>query len=377
MLCERFHKTLKHDILGGKANVRIDSLIQLLIRLTVETEEEREVMMERGVEEGRYRLQRHHKAHAWAVKRYSAQKQRIAVVGAGKWEVQDNDKVFHVQEHYCPCDEKFNNHCLRGECKACPYAFACNCTMDVKSGISCTHVHAALFLSLGRRSLASQPDVENSHVDDYHYSGDLHGSDEEDEIVEVVMVDEPETCSESFTTRHRSTDQRDHCRDIIQKMEMSYAATRTCAFTALKNPGDGLLEKMERAYHFMEEARKVMAGVAAEATGKENNAQLARRPDVSLVGRTQAFTPIRKLHKRSHLRRVEQAKRKKVDGIPDYLPSQMDACAVCLRAQPNVTSKDPNVNWVQCEACDEWFHFECVADTCPTDGTILEKVIEL
>ncbi|EYB81188.1 hypothetical protein Y032_0390g556 [Ancylostoma ceylanicum] len=343
MLCERFHKTLKHDILGGKANVRIDSLIQLLIRLTVETEEERE--MERGVEEGRYRLQRHHKAHAWAVKRYSAQKQRIAVVGAGKWEVQDNDKVFHVQEHYCPCDEKFNNHCLRGECKACPYAFACNCTMDVKSGISCTHVHAALlYAPSGRRSLASQPDVENSHVDDYHYSGDLHGSDEEDEIVEVVM---------------------------------SYAATRTCAFTALKNPGDGLLEKMERAYHFMEEARKVMAGVAAEATGKENNAQLARRPDVSLVGRTQAFTPIRKLHKRSHLRRVEQAKRKKVDGIPDYLPSQMDACAVCLRAQPNVTSKDPNVNWVQCEACDEWFHFECVADTCPTDGTILEKVIEL
>ncbi|EYC13355.1 hypothetical protein Y032_0044g938 [Ancylostoma ceylanicum] len=45
MLCERFHKTLKHDILGGKANVRIDSLIQLLIRLTVEAEEEREVMV--------------------------------------------------------------------------------------------------------------------------------------------------------------------------------------------------------------------------------------------------------------------------------------------------------------------------------------------
>lgn len=43
MLCERFHKTLKHDILGGKPNVRIDSLIQLLIGLTVETEEEREV----------------------------------------------------------------------------------------------------------------------------------------------------------------------------------------------------------------------------------------------------------------------------------------------------------------------------------------------
>lgn len=62
--------------------------------------------MERGVEEGRYRLQRHHKAHACAIEKYSDQQQRITVVGDGKWEVQDKDRVFHVQEHYCPCDEK-------------------------------------------------------------------------------------------------------------------------------------------------------------------------------------------------------------------------------------------------------------------------------
>ncbi|KAL6730158.1 hypothetical protein Aduo_001153 [Ancylostoma duodenale] len=91
----------------------------------------------------------------------------------------------------------------------------------------------------------------------------------------------------------------------------------------------------------MEEARKIMARVAVEATGERNNAQLASRADVSLVGRTQALTPIRKLHKRSHIRKAEQAKRKK-----------SDSCAVCLRATPNVTSKEPNVNWTQCGTCE-------------------------
>ncbi|EYB98597.1 hypothetical protein Y032_0130g1556 [Ancylostoma ceylanicum] len=43
-----------------------------------------------------------------------------------------------------------------------------------------------------------------------------------------------------------------------------------------------------------------MAGLATQTSGKENdenNVELARRPDVPLVGRTQALTPIRKLHK--------------------------------------------------------------------------------
>ncbi|KHJ88085.1 hypothetical protein OESDEN_12125 [Oesophagostomum dentatum] len=44
MLCERFHKRLKHDILEGKANVRIDSLINILISLVTEMEEDREIM---------------------------------------------------------------------------------------------------------------------------------------------------------------------------------------------------------------------------------------------------------------------------------------------------------------------------------------------
>ncbi|KIH62174.1 zinc finger, C2H2 type [Ancylostoma duodenale] len=49
----------------------------------------------------------------------------------------------------------------------------------------------------------------------------------------------------------------------------------------------------------------------------------------------------KKADKRSHIRKAEQAKRKK-----------SDSCAVCLRATPNVTSKEPNVNWTQCGTCE-------------------------
>ncbi|KHJ98101.1 hypothetical protein OESDEN_01911 [Oesophagostomum dentatum] len=47
MLCERFHKRLKHDILEGEANVRIDSLINILISFVMEMEEDREIMWKR------------------------------------------------------------------------------------------------------------------------------------------------------------------------------------------------------------------------------------------------------------------------------------------------------------------------------------------
>ncbi|RCN27602.1 hypothetical protein ANCCAN_26663 [Ancylostoma caninum] len=128
---------------------------------------------------------------------------------------------------------------------------------------------ALLYAPSGRRTVTSHQDAESSHANDDQFREERCSSDDEDEIVVVDIVDVPENCSEPVSTRPHSTDQRDHCRDIIQKMEMSYAATRTNAFTALRNPGDGLLEEMERSYHLMEEDRKIMARVAAEATGKE------------------------------------------------------------------------------------------------------------
>ncbi|KAK6749368.1 hypothetical protein RB195_001779 [Necator americanus] len=98
-------RAARHEILEGKANVRANRLLQLLIALTTEVEEERDIMKERELEEGRYKLQQHHKAHTLAVSRYCGQQQLVALAGPGTWEVKDNGNVC-VEEQYCPCDEK-------------------------------------------------------------------------------------------------------------------------------------------------------------------------------------------------------------------------------------------------------------------------------
>ncbi|KHJ85752.1 hypothetical protein OESDEN_14513 [Oesophagostomum dentatum] len=353
MLCERFHKTLKHDILEGKANVRIDSLLQLLINLTAEMEEERNIMMERGVEEGRYRLQQHHRSHAAAVKKYSSNQHLIAAVGIGLWKVKENGNIYHIQEHYCPCNEKNNNHFLRGECRACPYAFACNCTMDVKSGISCLHIHAALlYASSGRRTMSLYAGDELTAdvltVEDAPSTEDQeHNSDGEDLMEVEVVIEDDEPVND-------------------------YAAGRVCSLAVLNKADDNVSKALEKASYYMEEFRKLMAAVDNEVNGKENSQQLARRPDIPITGRPQGLTPIRKLHKRSHLRKAEQAKRKKVEGIPDYETDRRDACSVCLRKDPLTNTGSSQVFWIQCPKCENWMHTDCVDKTCPRDETLLE-----
>ncbi|KHJ77445.1 hypothetical protein OESDEN_22935, partial [Oesophagostomum dentatum] len=170
MLCERFHKALQHDIMEGKANVRIDSLLQILINLTVEKEESRIIMQ-------------HHRSHASAINKYCGREGLISNDGNGIWQVKDNNKVYHVQEQHCSCHEQdaMLVHMLSH-------------AMDVESGISCVHVHAAvLYGSNGRRvSIHSEdvPMIEHMHdenIQDEHFSGE---EEEEEEIEEVIVVDD-------------------------------------------------------------------------------------------------------------------------------------------------------------------------------------------
>ncbi|KAK5971996.1 hypothetical protein GCK32_016846 [Trichostrongylus colubriformis] len=90
MLIERFHRKLKHEVLGTKGNVRVDALLDALLTLVPDMQEEREIKMSRGLWEGRHRLQEQHKAHAIAIKMYF-----------------------------------------------------CDCQSDAKSGVSCVNIHAA------------------------------------------------------------------------------------------------------------------------------------------------------------------------------------------------------------------------------------------
>ncbi|KAK5986918.1 MULE domain-containing protein [Trichostrongylus colubriformis] len=79
MLIERFHRRLKHEVLGSKGNVRVDTLLDALVTLVPDMQEEREIKMSRGLWEGRHRLQEQHKAHALAIK-MSVRKFSIIIV---------------------------------------------------------------------------------------------------------------------------------------------------------------------------------------------------------------------------------------------------------------------------------------------------------
>ncbi|KAK6021389.1 hypothetical protein OSTOST_12938, partial [Ostertagia ostertagi] len=143
MLIERFHRRLKHEVLGTKGNVRVDTLLDALVMMVPDMEEERKIRMSRGVWEGRYRLKEQHRNHALAIKLYDKKRERVLCIGNGRWTVTDERGTHYIEQRTCICDSQLNNHCNKDNCGACPYGYTCDCQGDAKSGISCIHIHAA------------------------------------------------------------------------------------------------------------------------------------------------------------------------------------------------------------------------------------------
>ncbi|KAK6728305.1 hypothetical protein RB195_005755 [Necator americanus] len=132
-----------------------------------------------------------------------------------------------------------------------------------------------------------------------------------------------------------------------------YASVRESLFKVMRNPTAATRMGLEQAESKLKEFRKMIDDLAGNVEESENNVRLARRPEVPPVGRPQTLTPIRKLHKRAHLRKEEQAKRKPTLDIPDCAQDERDACA--------------------CPTCEDWMHTECINNVCPRDGTDLER----
>ncbi|WKY05890.1 hypothetical protein Q1695_006249 [Nippostrongylus brasiliensis] len=145
MLVERWHKRLKHEFVSGKHSIRVDALVNLLIRAPASMEEDRAIKMARGLKAGRSRLLQHHASHTIAVQRYGNNREVVEVLGEGRWSLTDQYGCHHIKQTTCICDAKYNNHCTR--CHACAYAFACDCVLDSVSGVSCPHVHAVIMLA--------------------------------------------------------------------------------------------------------------------------------------------------------------------------------------------------------------------------------------
>ncbi|VDP44915.1 unnamed protein product [Heligmosomoides polygyrus] len=136
------HKRLKHELPDAKPNMRIDRLVDVLITLSEEIEEDRNIMMKRALMSGRYRLRQQHIQHEQAKR------------GA----------VHRVVQEDCTCDNLLNNHCMKGNFGACGNAFRCECEKNIRSGVACLHVHACLQYAPGGGKLTRQREVEELQV---------------------------------------------------------------------------------------------------------------------------------------------------------------------------------------------------------------------
>ncbi|KAK6763674.1 hypothetical protein RB195_024121 [Necator americanus] len=215
---------------------------------------------------------------------------------------------------------------------------ACSCSSDVHN--------VRTPFAARRISSVFDGEVENENNGQYSSDGD-------EEMMEVVVEDDVENES----VARSSTDVEDRHKDMFQRMEMMYASARESMLKVMKEPTEGTGMEIEQN-----------VGRNGDTT------RLARRHDVPSVGCPQALTPIRKLHKRAHLRKAEEAKRKPVLDIPDCAQDERDACAVCLRMQPITGSTNHRICWIQCPTCEEWMHTDCISNNvCPRDGAELRR----
>ncbi|KAK6764407.1 hypothetical protein RB195_024654 [Necator americanus] len=215
MLCERFHKTPKHEMLEGKAN------------------------KESGLKEGKYRLQQHHKAPTLAVNKYHGQRHLVCrccwswnLGSEGQWKLILRGRTILSMR--------------RGNgCAACPYAYACSCPTDVRRGISCTHVHAALlYAAAGRRSQQN--------------CGLSLSSIEVKRLGVYVGVEE---------ISRSSPDIQDGNRDLLQGIEMEKASIREDVIKIMRRPTEGAQMSMEQTLRNLERLRKTTDSLADNAEG--------------------------------------------------------------------------------------------------------------
>ncbi|KAL6726916.1 hypothetical protein Aduo_008844 [Ancylostoma duodenale] len=102
LLCERWHRRLKRDVLGSRRKIRLDTLMEVLIDVTCDIWDE-------------------------------------FVMGG--------------------------NHCRKDAFGACGYAFSCDCIMDSSAGVSCIlHMACMMGASLGSHVTEDNEQIENVHV---------------------------------------------------------------------------------------------------------------------------------------------------------------------------------------------------------------------
>ncbi|VDO24656.1 unnamed protein product [Heligmosomoides polygyrus] len=334
MLAERFHKRLKHELPDAKPNMRIDRLVDVLITLSEEIEEDRNIMMKRTLMSGRYRLRQQHIQHEQATRWFRGRQNDVQMIADGIWQVAEGGALHRVVQEDCTCDHLLNNHCMKGNCGACGYDFRCECEKNIRSGVACLHVHACLQYAPGGGKLTRQREVEELQVHDVD-----------------IRKEEAQSGLDSN-------------RDII------YAVLRHNMIIMAKIPDSAVKAYLEEVLGSMKSLKDKSDEFLRSNTPSKEPLQLVRRRELPACGRIREEPPIRKLLPRSALKKKTDAR--SLPELPPFSLDDLSVCAVCFKRDPEMPTDKENTSWLKCNVCARWVHEDCCSEgsKCPfDDGT--------
>ncbi|VDP51212.1 unnamed protein product [Heligmosomoides polygyrus] len=78
---------MKHKLPDAKPNMRIDRLVNVLLALSEEVEEDRNIMMKRGLMSGRYRLGQQRIQHEQSTRWFRGRQSDVRMIADGIWQV--------------------------------------------------------------------------------------------------------------------------------------------------------------------------------------------------------------------------------------------------------------------------------------------------
>ncbi|KAK6758768.1 hypothetical protein RB195_016161 [Necator americanus] len=142
---ESWHNTLKHTILRGKQNSRMDTVVHLLLSHSRNRQLQLISACVRGGSDMSWRRKQNTRRHKDALSSYSSTTAAISKETSNSWRVVSRSRKgvsyeVTINESSCDCSENVNSHCER--CGVCGYQVQCTCPDGYQSGVSCIHAHA-------------------------------------------------------------------------------------------------------------------------------------------------------------------------------------------------------------------------------------------
>ncbi|KAK6021027.1 zinc finger, C2H2 type [Ostertagia ostertagi] len=264
MISERWHRTIKDDILHRNANCRLDCLVELLIRAVEEKSDSND---RRRLVKSSHRASESIKRHRKAAAYYADHADKIHFTGDRTWLVESSkpQEYFTVSwEGRCSCNLMSNVHCLL--CDVCPYAWECTC-LDNRSGVSCIHRHAVKIYGCELLPTGTNIEVEESAQE-----GELLGIlEEEFEEGNVgVEVEGDQQGEKSVQNRREQRYQK------LNEIMSTYAAVEMSAKSLAKVDSDESMKKLEKILEHLK--------LAADVVRMPGPGDLAPRPELAKEG---------------------------------------------------------------------------------------------